>query len=407
MRGRATLLSMSMAACAADADSAQALNASDRPPPPSMMPSTLAPPPSMMPSSFGDLPSLSELASFLMPTSDRTELQAAATADDPASPASAPDTIPAPAPDGWVQTWGDDFDVDGTVDPHKWVVREGDQHHTAVLSSASRTALDQKGGSLFVSALKTPDDPAFAYTTGFITTQGTFAQTYGKFEFRLRGDFAPGLWYAVWGRPWINPFPEIDVEFLAKNPTQAWFVNHWDKAPLPADQRRAFTTVNGNDLTAWHTYTVLWTPEAVDWSIDGTNYMHAEGKGVPHEPTFWTINAWVGGWGGKPEASTPFPSHFEVDYIHIYRPATWLTDPQIRIANPRPTYASGTAINLAIADFDPGSHVEVWEGESLLATMTAPPFNWKPTVEKGTHAFTFKATDGKRTATTTSDITID
>lgn len=360
--------------------------------------------------SYSSPPSLAELASFLQTSQASIELANASEGDasgdvviaDDASATGAADTIPVPRGPDWIETWGDDFDVDGDVDASKWVVREGDRHHTGVVSSASRKAVEQHGGSLFVHAIATPDDPAFDYGAGFITTEGTFAQTYGKTEFRMRGDFAPGLWYAVWGRPWIHPFPELDVEFLAKNTSQVWFVNHWAAPPLPADDRRAFTTVDGNDLTQWHTYTVVNTPDAVDWSIDGKTFMHAEGRGVPHEPLFWTINMWVGGWGGKVAKSTPLPSHFEVDSIHVYRPAVWTADPQVRVAK-----ASSGAVNLTVSDFDRGTRIEVWEGNTRLDTLTNAPFDWKPFGTKGAHAYTFKATDGARTATTTANVTIE
>lgn len=317
-----------------------------------------------------------------------------------------PSTI-ASSPDAWTLTWADDFDVDGELDLSKWIIWEGDRHHKTILNSSSREAVRQKDGALLVSAFPTPNDPNFKYTAGFISTEGTFAQTYGKVEFRLRGDYAPGLWYAVWGRVWSAPaVPEVDIEFLAENPTQVWFVNHWALPPLPADERRGFTTVNGFDITVWHTYTVTWTPALLEWLIDGKTYMRAEGRGVPHDPMFWTVNAWVGGWAGIPGASTKFPSHFELDYLRVYRPAEWLTDAQIRVVNPRDRVPIETTIDTAIADFDPGASVEVWDGTVRLVTMTKPPFKWKPTVPKGPHAFTFKATDGTRVASTKADVVI-
>ena len=308
---------------------------------------------------------------------------------------------------GWTLTWSDEFDTDGATDPTKWIVWEGDRHHDHVLNSSSRDALEQKGGSLFVSALETPDDPDFPYTTGYISTQGTFAQTYGKVEFRLRGEFAPGLWYAVWGRPWAsNAVPEVDVEFLAENPTQVWFIDHWALPPIAAADRRRFTTVNGFDFTQWHTYAITWTPTLIEWLIDGQAYMRMdEDKGIAHEPMFWTINAWVGGWAGVPTENTKLPSHFEVDYLRVYRPATWLTDPQIRVSNPSTSFATNETINLAVADFDPGTRVEVWEGSKLLTTLTAPPFKYRPTTA-GAHSFTFRASDGRREASTDADVDV-
>jgi beta-glucanase (GH16 family) len=249
--------------------------------------------------------------------------------------------------------------------------------------------------------MPTPTDPVFPYTTGYVLTEGRFAQTYGKIEFRMRGQYAPGLWYAVWGRPWIHQVPEFDVELLAENVNQVWFVNHWDVPPLPADDRRAFVTVEGLDVTEFHTYAITWTKDLVEWRIDDKPYMRATGKGVAHEPLFWTINAWVGGWAGAPSTSTSFPAGFEVDYFRIYRPREWPSDPAIRVATSQKDYYLADTLDVHLADFDRGARVEVWEGGRLRDTIAGPPFRFPLAgLTRAQHDLTFVGTDGARRAST-------
>ena len=321
--------------------------------------------------------------------------------------------------DDWVLVFDDEFDG-GALDKTKWVALEGNPNMNGTLSVMSPSMVTVHDGSLFVSgaiadagsdAASPPAAlPPLPYASGYLDTSGLFAQTYGKVEFRLRGQFAPGLWYAVWGRPWVDLVPEMDTEFLANDTSETWFVNHWALPPLPADDRRRYVTVDDMDITAFHVYTVTWKSDLVEWAIDGNAYMRVTDAetGIPHEPIFWTINSWVGGWAGAPSPETVFPAHFEVDYFRIYRLGAWGADPSIRATNPAASYSTGDTIDVAIADFDAGAWVEVHEGDQLLQTMTTPPFDFQPkSLARGAHSLTFVGSDGARSASLSMNVTID
>ncbi|HVH45060.1 MAG TPA: glycoside hydrolase family 16 protein [Labilithrix sp.] len=303
--------------------------------------------------------------------------------------------------DEWVLVFGDEFDSNA-LDTSIWSALSGDLVHSSTLNSASPSMASVADGSLFVSAVPTPEDKAFPYTAGYLETRGRFAQTYGKIEFRVRCKYAPGLWYAVWGRPWQSAVPEIDIEFLAENVTEVWFVNHWDLPPVPAADRREFTTVGGLDITDFHTYSVTWKTDLVEWQIDGKPYMRITGRGVPHEPVFWVMNAWVGGWAGTPGKGTVFPADFEIDYFRVYRMRDWPVEPSIRVVRAKETYGAADTIDVELADFERSARVEVWEGPKLVGTMTTPPFKFEAkNLARGAHELTLVGTDGTRKASMT------
>lgn len=327
--------------------------------------------------------------------------------------ASAPGTVDfahplaATPPTAFVPSFEDEFDG-AALDPTKWSAVEGDPVHKATLNSVSRALVGWTDGTILIKAAPTPADPVFPYATGYVDTRGLFAQTYGRIELRARCQYAPGVWYAMWGRAWADLVPEIDIEFLAENVTQAWFVNHWALPPLPPDERRGFTTVDGLDIASFHTYTIVWTPELLEWQIDGKAYRRVTDGTVPRAPMFWVLNAWVGGWGGTPSPATQFPAALEVDYLRVQRLATWQVEPAIRIARPKQSYAARESITVEIADFDDGAAVEVREGEHALATLTTPPFRFPvATLGRGDHVLSFHATDGAREASVDLALTID
>ena len=333
----------------------------------------------------------------------------AASATDRSPPGAEDCTLAGPPAlsSGETLVWSDEFSGDA-IDPQKWYVHSAYGGQGDLLNSFSPEAIAVHDGSLHVTASATPADPIHPYTSGRLDTFGRFARTYGKMEFRARFPYAPGVWYAVWGRQQATPFPEIDVEILGNNASQVWFVNHWAGEPLPPEQRRKYVTVDGVDYTSFHVYSVVWKPSLLEWQIDGKPYMQSTTVGVPTAPVSWTINGWVGGWG-RTDAPPAVPATFEVDYLRVYRLDGLLADPTIRVMNPRAQYsAQSDFMDVEPANFDEACfHVEVYEGATLLDTLRPWPYRFRPSrLSPGRHTLSFVATDGVRRATANLDAEI-
>jgi len=308
-------------------------------------------------------------------------------------------------------------DFDGTaVDPTKWAAADGDKGHGTILNTSTPDQAVVRDGSLFITANRTAPGASKPYTAGFLDALGKYSRTYGRFEFRARFPYVPGVWYAIWATPASQPFPEVDIEITNLGASQVWFVNHWAAPPLPADLRRAYVVApadvkkpEGLDLSQFHTYSMLWKPGLLELSVDGDVRMRRTAVGVPDLPLVWKINAWVGGWGGVPSATTAFPVSFEVDYLHVYRVDGVIAEPSIRIMNKRGTYKTTETIQTAVADFDEVcTHVEMYDGPTRLRTKATAPFNFALSALKaGKHTLTFVATDGARSTVASMDVVIN
>jgi beta-glucanase (GH16 family) len=313
---------------------------------------------------------------------------------------------PPPTGQGEELVFSDDFDGD-TIDESKWNIREGYIGHGAIENTAARENLAVRNGSLFVTVKRDPSNPVHPYSSGQMDTDGRFSHTFGRTELRARFPYAPGAWYALWSVPWSDKlFPEIDIEVLSKKNGQVWFVNHWDTKPLPADERRMYATIDGEDITAFHLYEVEWTPGKVTWSFDGKVYMTSTDKGVPKEPMIWVINGWVGGWGGPPTPESPFPTTFEVDYVRVYMQNGLRGNAAMRINNARAKYSQKTEqVRISLADFNPAcAQVRMFDGEREAFRISTPPFHMPMNrVAKGRHKLRFVASDGVHEATTELD----
>lgn len=305
-----------------------------------------------------------------------------------------------------VLVFQDDFDG-ASLAPAKWTLRDGFRR-TGILNYASSSQVELASGLLRVSAQPNPApaDPTYPYDAGFADTLGKFARTYGRLELRARFPYAPGVWYALWGRPWSQPFPEIDIELVNRpgDPkTQLYFVNHWAAPPIPADLRRAYVMLQETDYAEWHVYTVDWTPGALAWKVDGVTKMTASGDHVPSLPVYWMINSWVGGWPGNPTADTTFPVTFEVDWMKVWRTGGLLADPLVRLsATPKTSYGRADWLDVGIANFDEAcAHVELRDGDTTVWTTSTAPYRVPLAVlAAGKHTLTVVATDGVRSAST-------
>ena len=98
---------------------------------------------------------------------------------------------------------------------------------------------------------------------------------------------------------------EIDWEWLGAQDNQVQ-TNYFGKGQTGSYNRAAIETVEDSQDT-FHTYTIVWTPTQIVWSIDGTtvrvlNEADADGQ-YPQTPMQLKIGAWSGGDPSNPEGT--------------------------------------------------------------------------------------------------------
>ena len=154
----------------------------------------------------------------------------------------------------------------------------------------------------------------YRYVSGLISTQPSFSQTYGYFEMRARLPAGKGLWPAFWLLPRdLSWPPEIDIMESVGDPSKYYVTLHskpetdsGTEIPLSPD--------------AFHTFAVSWDPQSVVWYLDGREVKRRPTPPDMHKPMYLLANlALGGGWAGDPDATTPFPASFSIDYIRAYR----------------------------------------------------------------------------------------
>ena len=171
------------------------------------------------------------------------------------------------------------------------------------------------------------------YTSARLKTQGKFAQTYGRFEARIRVPRGQGIWPAFWmlgadidqvGWPRSG---EIDVmENIGREPAIVHGTMHGPGYSGGSGIGGAYTLASGPFADDYHVFAVEWMPGEIRWFVDDTEYRRSTPASLPagaawvfDHPFFMLLNVAVGGaWPGDPDASTQFPQQMLVDYVRVY-----------------------------------------------------------------------------------------
>ena len=287
------------------------------------------------------------------------------------------------APARWRLTWSDEFNSpDGSVpDPKKWtydigVDDDGWGNNELEYYTNSPRNVSIRDGKLVITAVKEtftgpnprsgdPQDsgashgssqslisPSSAdqtsagkagatevvrdYTSARLKTQGLFAQTYGRFEARIKIPRGQGMWPAFWmlgndidkaGWPRCG---EIDImENIGKEPSKVHGSIH---GPGPSghgtdDLTSTYALPRGERFSdGFHVFAAEWEPKEIRFYVDDHLYKTARPRDLPHgtgwvfdHPFFLLLNLAIGGdWPGSPHESTEFPQEMLVDYVRVY-----------------------------------------------------------------------------------------
>ena len=157
----------------------------------------------------------------------------------------------------------------------------------------------------------------YEYTSGLLTTFESFSQTYGYFEIRADMPEKQGVWPAFWLLPADGSWPpELDViEMVGQDPSKLILTAH-------SNQTGSHTVISSNAFTSntagFHTYGVLWTPQALVWYFDDAEVGRAATPADMHGPMYMLVDLAVGGIAGTPADGLATPAEMQIDYVRAY-----------------------------------------------------------------------------------------
>jgi beta-glucanase (GH16 family) len=267
------------------------------------------------------------------------------TPTSPSPPAQGPSPQPGTGP--WQLSWSDEFNApDGSApDPSKWVYDLGGggwgNNELQTYTDRRENAVIRDNALVIQARRETfrgTDGISRDYTSARLKTLGTFSQTYGKFEARIRIPRGQGIWPAFWmlgenittvGWPACG---EIDImENIGREPSVVHGTIHGPGHSGAQGIGASFAKPGGGAFADdFHVFTVEWEPGIIRWFVDGTQFqtrvaadLPAGARWVYDHPFFLLLNVAVGGnWPGNPDATTTFPQEMQVDWVRVYKRGT-------------------------------------------------------------------------------------
>ncbi|MCL6266314.1 glycoside hydrolase family 16 protein [Flagellimonas myxillae] len=231
----------------------------------------------------------------------------------------------------------DEFDTEGAPNPSLWNYNIGrgpngdgwgNQELQFYTDRTENVKVDN--GFLLITAREESFEGA-SYTSARLTTQGLFEQAYGRFEARIRLPYGKGIWPAFWllGNDCDqNIWPqcgEIDVmEYLGDSPTVVFGSVHGPGYSAGEAETKEYELTGDRFDTGFHVFGIEWSPEYINYYVDGDLYNQitpedVAGEWVFDHPFYIILNVAVGGtFPGSPNDETTFPQTMLVDYVRVY-----------------------------------------------------------------------------------------
>jgi beta-glucanase (GH16 family) len=224
--------------------------------------------------------------------------------------------------------WSDEFNTDGIPDPSKWGydLGAGGWGNSEMENYTNRKENAMvSNGTLKIIAQK-ENYSGSSYTSARLLTKDKYSFTFGKVEVKAKLPAGLGTWPAVWmlgnnissiGWPACG---EIDiVEHRGSELNKIFGTLHYTgRSGGNADGN---TKVISNATTEFHIYTLEWTPNSINISVDNQVYHSVfNSSALPFNRDFFLImNLAMGGTfaGAIDPAFTS--ATLEIDYIRVYR----------------------------------------------------------------------------------------
>ena len=172
----------------------------------------------------------------------------------------------------YVLVFSDDFN---SLDSTKWSVCQRNPSTWAKWISPSPKVAYVKRGTLVCKAIPNRSEPndTASMLTGAIETRGKFSFKYGKVEVRMKTNMRPCNFPAAWLKPDDEvkgaPYGEIDIVEMMSNEGKATHTIHTHRSYTLKKEGITRYFEEPVDVTRWHVYGIIWTEDAVTWTIDG------------------------------------------------------------------------------------------------------------------------------------------
>ena len=242
-----------------------------------------------------------------------------------------------PVTKGMKLVWSDEFNYTGLPDSSKWNFETGGHgwgnNEKQFYTDADTMNAFVKNGVLSIIARKEKNGNN-EYTSARLLTRGKAEWTYGYIEMRAKLPPGRGLWPAGWmlgsevGKTGWPDCGEIDImEHVGYKKDTVFGTVHTGAYNHVKGTQKGIEALIKNPYNQFHTFAIEWTPEKIDFLLDGEQFYHfsnehkTDAEWPFDKPFFLLLNMAIGGnlGGQKGIDDSIFPATFEIDYVRVYQ----------------------------------------------------------------------------------------
>ncbi len=242
-----------------------------------------------------------------------------------------------PTAHGWKLVWSDEFHYKGLPDSSKWNYNVGGhgwgnnelQYYTA---NDTLNAIAENGRLKIIARKQSKENNL--YTSARLHTKNKPDFKYGRIEISAKLPKGRGTWPAIWmlGKnideiKWPT-CGEIDImEHVGYEKDSIFGTIHSEAYNHMKGTQKGKGIFISTPYDQFHVYAIEWTPEKIDFIMDGVVYNHITNEHLSEkewpfdQPFYLILNLAIGGgWGGKMGVDeTVFPAVMEVDYVRYFK----------------------------------------------------------------------------------------
>ncbi len=226
------------------------------------------------------------------------------------------------SPDGSTGTWMTMLPYGGEA-AHTLTANHEAQYYSGDLTG-SNSPFSLANGILSISAsLASPGSNPYnlPYTSGIITTDKSFSQTYGYFEINAKLPSGQGFWPGFWMLPASNVYTaELDIFEVLNTRTATMHSGTIGETDGVWGTTGAYFATP-DTAAGFHTFGVDWEPTITTFYLDGNILGSQSTFASMDTPMFMLLQFAVGGqgsWPGAPDPTTKFPAAMQIDYVRAY-----------------------------------------------------------------------------------------
>ena len=232
----------------------------------------------------------------------------------------------------WRMTTEGSFDqaYTQTVNDERQIYTSADFKGLTGVESSSPLGLNPfsvQDGELVITAK--PIDPSLSdftkgydFSSGYISTESSFTQTYGYFEIKAELPTGKGVWPAFWMLP-VNHVVGPEIDIMEAFGDRAGEV-HQGVVSANSSQSDGAWVTPGDLGPGPHTFGVMWTPYELTYYVDGKVTLQIATPPDLNSPMYLIANLAMGGAGSWPGAADPDTiAQFKIDYVHAYQLADY------------------------------------------------------------------------------------